>query len=129
MKNPAPGRKRRLLIAEDDPDILWILVDYFGSLGYEAHGAETGGAALALALEIKPELIITDLVMPGLSGFELLKKIAAVSGKASPPVIVLSARVEPEAREQAAALGAVKYLTKPFRLAELTESVAAVLPA
>jgi len=129
MKNPAPSRKRRLLIAEDDPDILRNLVEYFGLIGYEAHGAETGGAALALALEMEPELIITDLVMPGLSGFELVKKIAEVSGKTSPPVIVLSARVEPEAREQAAAMGVVRYLAKPFRLAELTESVATALSA
>jgi CheY-like chemotaxis protein len=129
MKNPAPSRRRSLLIAEDDPDILWNLVDCFGLIGYEARSAETGGAALAIALEMEPELIVTDLVMPGLSGFELLKKIAAVSGAPSPPAIALSARVEPEAMEQAAELGVAKCLNKPFRLAELTESVAAVLPA
>jgi CheY-like chemotaxis protein len=128
MNHPSPRSQRRLLIAEDDPDILANLLEFFASLGYEAHGAGTGEAALALALEAPPELIITDLVMPGLSGFQLLEKVAAESGRILPPVIVLSARVESDVRERAAALEVVKFITKPFRLAELREAVASILP-
>lgn len=123
MSPTTPNNSPVLLLAEDDADILSNLIEYFESLGFVVYGVRSGDLAYELASRIKPDLIITDLIMPGLSGIAFLQKLKSLPATDSLPVIILSARVEAELREQTAALGAVDFVTKPFRLDRLREAV------
>jgi CheY-like chemotaxis protein len=129
MSQPASIKSPVLLIAEDEPEILSNLVEYFESLDIVVHGVTSGELALEVAGRVTPDVIVTDLVMPGFSGISLLEKLCARPETASIPVIVLSARVELEIRERVSSLGAIDFITKPFSLARLREAVMAALPA
>jgi len=123
MSPTTPNNSPVLLLAEDDADILSNLIEYFESLGFVVYGVRSGDLAYEIAGRIKPDLIITDLIMPGLSGLAFLQKLKSLPATDSLPVIILSARVEAEIREQTAALGAVDFVTKPFSLDRLREAV------
>lgn len=123
MSTTTPNNSPVLLLAEDDADILSNLIEYFESLGFVVYGVRSGDLAYEIAAKIKPDLIITDLIMPGLSGLAFLQKLKSLPGTDSLPVIILSARVDAEMREHTADLGATDFVTKPFRLDRLREAV------
>lgn len=127
MSQPKSTKSPVLLIAEDDPDILSNLVEYFESLDFLVYGVLNGNLALEIATTVRPDLIVTDLVMPGLSGISLLQKLSDQSQTASIPVIILTARVETEIRERASSLGAIDFVTKPFSLTRLRKAVMAAM--
>jgi PAS domain S-box-containing protein len=121
---PAPGR---VLLADDNAD----LRDYVGRLlqnrGYTVEAVADGQAALAALRAHRPDLLLTDVMMPGLDGFGLLAAIRADPALADLPVIMLSARAGEEAQVEGLQAGADDYLAKPFSARELLARVGANL--
>ncbi len=105
--------KKTIAIIEDDPYISNLLHESLTQEGYEALRAYSGTEALYLLAKYRPNLILLDLMLPGLSGEELLPHLAGI------PVIVVSARVNLEDKVKLLLDGAADYVTKPFQLPEL----------
>jgi signal transduction histidine kinase len=118
----APGaRIERILVVDDNADMRDYLSRLLGEWTVET--AADGAAALALATASPPDLVVTDVMMPGLDGFELLAALRAGERTRSTPVLMLSARAGEEARVSGLGAGADDYLTKPFSARELTARV------
>jgi PAS domain S-box-containing protein len=110
----------RLLVVEDNRDTAMLLHDLLVAEGYEVESVPTGEAALA-ALERTPEmdLLVLDLMLPGMSGYEVIERMRAQPGLATTPILVLSALSSPSARIRGLRDGADDYMTKPFLPEEL----------
>lgn len=125
MTDSAP--KDRILVVDDEPDIVALVVYHLAKAGYRVSSAATGTDALATARRERPSLIVLDLMLPGLSGFEVLEQLRADAATASIAVLMLTARKEEADRIQGLSLGADDYLTKPFSPQELVLRVRAIL--
>jgi len=124
---PGDKPKVRILIIEDDADFRFILRMHLSAAGYQVQVAEdgvTGGRAL---LEQTPDLIISDVGMPFLNGFELLSLIRSDADTAAIPVILLSGRSDGDTMAKAVELGAADFLLKPVTLEDLLGSVRSCL--
>ena len=110
-----------ILVIDDDPDILEALSEILESEGFGIHQARNGLEALEVLEPLHPDLILLDLMMPLMDGWEFAERIRRRPDLAQIPVIVLSAdrNIEDKARQ----LGAVGYLAKPFELSELLSLV------
>lgn len=120
-------RKTRILIIDDDAGFCDLLRIHLSGAGYQVQVAEdgvTGGRAL---LAQTPDLIVSDLNMPYLDGFELLTLLRSDAETASIPVILLSARSDGDTMAKAVELGAADFLSKPVGRDQLLESVEACL--
>ncbi len=95
--------------------------------GYEVLTAADGEAGLELARQCRPRLVLLDVVMPNMDGFEVLEKLKASTTTAAIPVIMLSARAEKAARDQAGALNAEGFVTKPCDTVHLLEMIRSCL--
>ncbi len=115
---------RRLLIAEDEPAILDALAYTLRAEGYEVETVEDGEAALEQALTDGYDLMILDLMLPRLSGTEILRRVRQQSAL---PVIVLTAKSTETDRVLGLEIGADDYVTKPFSMAEVVSRVRALL--
>lgn len=115
----------RLLVAEDQADIRELLVMNLRNAGYEVTAVADGPAALASQADQASDLLILDLMMPGLDGLEVCKALRA-RGR-STPILMLTAKSTELDRVLGLELGADDYLTKPFSLAELMARVKALL--
>ncbi|MGI5466158.1 response regulator transcription factor [Streptomyces sp. CA-132043] len=115
----------RLLVVEDEPAILDVLATSLQFLGYEVAQASTGRAALAAVREHAPHLVLLDVMLPDIDGFEVVRRLRQ-AGSAT-PVIFLTARESGQDIVGGLDLGADDYITKPFRLAEVAARVRAVL--
>ena len=113
----APARAR-VLLADDDPDVMRIVDSQMRAAGYDTTIVFDGHAALAAARERAPDLIVIDLMMPKLTGFDVLRQLPALGGP-RPRTLVLSARGREEDVTRAFELGADDYMTKPFSPQEL----------
>jgi CheY-like chemotaxis protein len=107
----------RVLVADDDPIILRLLEV---NLGLEDFLVET---AIRRAQELRPDVIILDVMMPGMSGYEVAEQLRQDPGTAGIPVVFLSARAQEEDRKRGHALGVAAYVTKPFDPGELVDIV------
>jgi DNA-binding response OmpR family regulator len=116
---------KSILVAEDQTDIRDLLVLNLRSAGYEVTGVADGVAALASELDRKHDLLVLDLMMPGMDGLEVCKTLRA-KGR-STPILMLTAKSTELDRVLGLELGADDYLTKPFSLAELLARVKALL--
>jgi DNA-binding response OmpR family regulator len=116
--------KKRILVVEDDASLGRVIVDNLGFEGFDAQIAVDGAAALRLASEYRPDLVILDVALPDRSGFDLFEPI---SRGGQNPVIFLTARGQKIDKLKGLALGADDYVTKPFDLEELLARVHAVL--
>ena len=116
--------KSRLLLVDDEPQIIRTLQATLSTQGYEIRTAANGLDGLILFREWKPDLVITDLSMPEMSGVELCREIRAI---ATTPIIVLSVREQEGAKVSALDAGADDYVTKPFNIQELKARVRAQL--
>jgi PAS domain S-box-containing protein len=110
----------RILVVEDNRDTSILLRDLLVAEGYEVESVPTGEAALS-ALERTPEtdLVVLDLMLPGMSGYEVIERLRALSELAATPILVLSALSSPSARIRGLRDGADDYMTKPFLPEEL----------
>jgi DNA-binding response OmpR family regulator len=120
---------RPVLIVEDDPDIAEGLRYNLVREGFAAVVAESGEKGLAAALDAKnpPALILLDLMLPGMSGTELCRRLRQEAATRRTPVIILTARGSESERVAGLELGADDYVTKPFSVRELMARVRAVL--
>ena len=116
---------QRILIIEDDTSIRQGLEDTLRAKGYDVASADRGGEGLRLFGESLPDLVILDLMLPDMEGFEVCKKLKGHGQDV--PVIILTARGAELDRVRGLELGADDYVTKPFSLMELLARVAAVL--
>ncbi|MBP2019042.1 DNA-binding response OmpR family regulator [Symbiobacterium terraclitae] len=116
--------KKRILVVDDDPKILKALEQALQQEGYEVHKAEDGLEALRVAQEVKPDLMILDIMLPKMDGFEVLAQLQSSGGI---PTLILSARGEEMDKVVGFNVGADDYLVKPFRLSELLLRVRAIL--
>jgi two-component system KDP operon response regulator KdpE len=108
--------KRKILVVDDEAQILRVLRQVLAAHGYAVRTAEDGEFALAIVGEWQPDLVLTDLQMPGMNGLELCRRLRAVS---EIPIVILSVRNEEEAIVEALDAGADDYITKPFGTNEL----------
>ena len=113
-----PCTVRRMLIVEDEPDLGACLADYFGGRGFAVDTAYSGEEALERVAAKPPDVLLLDILLPGLTGLEVLKRVK----QAHPCVriIMVTALDEAELRAEARFYGAVGYVTKPFDFAEST---------
>jgi signal transduction histidine kinase len=114
----------RILIVEDDEPVRQTLTDILELNGYQALVARDGLEGFALAKRERPSLIITDIAMPGMTGFELLEQFRGDEVLRTIPVIVISAKVDRAATRRGMELGASDFITKPFTEDEVLHSVA-----
>ncbi len=108
-----------ILVADDDLGTRLSISDYLEAIGYFVVSAENGQEALKLVEEFQPHLIITDITMPRLDGYELVRQIRKRPALRLLPVIFLTARTETQERVRGYQLGCDVYLSKPFELQEL----------
>jgi DNA-binding response OmpR family regulator len=118
---------RKILVIEDEQDILDLVRHYLEKEGYRTRTATDGAAGLAAARQEHPDLIVLDLMLPGMDGLDLCKKLRAESSTALTPVIMLTAKADETDRVVGLELGADDYLTKPFSPKELVARVKALL--
>ncbi len=116
----------RLLLIEDNRDILANLADYLTLKGYDIDCAENGLTGIHLAATEHYDLIVLDVMLPGMDGYSLCQRLRE-SERSSVPVIMLTARDSLEDRLQGFRAGTDDYLTKPFALSELAARIEAVL--
>ncbi|MBI3184541.1 MAG: response regulator [Myxococcales bacterium] len=122
-----PPHMRTVVIADDDPTILEFLSKALTRYGYEVHKARRGEEALALVRELRPKLVILDILMPGIDGVDICKMMRSDEEIADVPVIFVSA-LDPDRLHQVAdEAGASDYLPKPVALAELINMVGTYL--
>jgi signal transduction histidine kinase/FixJ family two-component response regulator len=124
---PASVRATRVLLADDNADMRAYVSRLLREQGWAVEAVADGEAALASAMAEAPDLVLSDVMMPRLDGFALLRELRARPHTAQVPVILLSARAGEEARVEAAHAGADDYVTKPFAAQELTARVGAHL--
>jgi two-component system, OmpR family, alkaline phosphatase synthesis response regulator PhoP len=116
-----------ILVVDDDPAVSRLVEINLAQVGYQVQLAADGEEALALVAAAKPDLIILDVMMPRLDGFEALKRLRADPGTAEIPVIMLTARAQDEDVFEGYGRGAQWYLTKPFAPNELRAAVRRIL--
>jgi DNA-binding response OmpR family regulator len=118
---PSP---RRVLVVDDEPNLVRAVRMYLELQGYTVFGASSGEEALEAVRDKLPDLVILDVMLPGLDGFETLEALRRIS---EVPVIMLTARGDEEQKVRGLALGADDYVTKPFSQRELLARAQAVL--
>ncbi|MCL2075417.1 MAG: response regulator transcription factor [Betaproteobacteria bacterium] len=116
----------RILIVEDNRDILANMLEYLGGKGYIVDCAMDGLSGLHLAATERFDLIVLDLMLPGIDGLELCRRLRE-DGRNAVPIIMLTARDTLDDRLRGFATGADDYLVKPFALSELNARIKAVL--
>lgn len=113
----------KVLIIDDDPDYRQLLRQYVGLMGYEVRVAEGGQEGLDIFFEWRPDLVITDIHMPEITGLMVLKKIKEHADVIDVPVIVVSTDASEEMLVVALSTGASEFMAKPIRVAELTPKI------
>lgn len=122
-----PGQAPQILVIEDDPTQRLLSSSVLRSAGYDVLEAEDGPTGLALAREARPDLIVCDVMMPGLNGYQLVAALKGEVELSTIPVIMLTAMTARTHVRTGMTAGADDYLSKPFRAAELRRSVEALL--
>ncbi|MBM7509692.1 two-component system OmpR family response regulator [Nocardioides salarius] len=115
----------RLLVVDDEPNIVELLAASLRFSGFEVRTAPDGRAALDVARDWRPDLVVLDVMMPGMDGFEVVRRLRS-EGRLC-PVLFLTARDGAEAKVQGLTLGGDDYVTKPFSLEEVVARIRAVL--
>jgi two-component system, OmpR family, alkaline phosphatase synthesis response regulator PhoP len=121
---------KKILIADDNPtnrELLQDILERFKPWGLEILNAENGAQALDLAKQEKPQLILLDIMMPDMSGYEVSQKIKDDPELSEVYIIMVSAKTQQEDRKQAAHAGADEYITKPFDIRLVRERVQSIL--
>ncbi|MFI7605811.1 response regulator transcription factor [Micromonospora sp. NPDC049366] len=122
---PATQTEARLLVVEDDPNILELLSASLRFAGFDVATATSGSAALVAAKDHRPDLVVLDVMLPDLDGFEVIRMLR--EGGTRTPVVFLTARDATDDKIRGLTLGGDDYVTKPFSLEELTARIRAVL--
>ncbi|MCU0615576.1 MAG: response regulator transcription factor [Gemmatimonadaceae bacterium] len=123
----APAVADRVLVVDDEPEIVALVAYHLAKAGYRVATAASGQDALELARRERPALLVLDLMLPGLSGFDVLEQLRGDESTRDVAVLMLTARREEVDRIRGLSLGADDYLTKPFSPQELVLRVGAIL--
>jgi two-component system phosphate regulon response regulator PhoB len=118
----------RVLVVDDEPDVLLLCRLNLQQRGHELLEASNGTTALELARERHPEVIVLDLMLPGMNGYEVLETLKQDERTSDIPVLVLTAKSLRADRERSHRLGAAGFLTKPFLPSELCDMVESLVP-
>ncbi len=119
--------QRKILVVDDDPDIFEIVQTNLEGAGYEVVGASDGSEGLRKVLAENPDLVILDVLMPEMDGWEVLRQIEADPRTAGLPIIMLTCKSEDADILRGLEEGAVEYVTKPFYPENLVASVKILL--
>jgi DNA-binding response OmpR family regulator len=117
----------KILVVEDEPDLLDLVVYSLRKEGFKALRAETGEKALELAREERPDLVLLDLMMPGLDGLEVCRRLRVNDATSGIPIVMVTARAEESDAVVGLSVGADDYVKKPFGVKELIARIRAVL--
>jgi two-component system phosphate regulon response regulator PhoB len=123
----ATGNGERILVVDDEPDIVALVLYHLAKAAYRVSTATSGVEALDAARRERPALVVLDLMLPGMSGFDVLEQLRADPNTRDIAVLMLTARKEEPDRIRGLSLGADDYLTKPFSPPELVLRVGAIL--
>lgn len=120
--------KKKILIVDDEENFSYLLKIHFESTGdFEVYTASNGNAGIKLAKEIKPDLFLLDIMMPGEDGYEVLKKVKKDNDLMMIPVIMLTAVSDEKSKVKAAQLYDEAYITKPADFISLKDTVERIL--
>ncbi len=123
----APARRGRVLVVDDDPQICAICVEVLANMGFDAVSAKDVAAARRSVADVRPDLLLLDVMLPDGDGFTFFEELKAERASSPLPVVFVSARSETSAKVRALKLGGDDYLTKPFDALELGARVESVL--
>lgn len=118
-----------ILVAEDERNLVEALSFLMRRAGYEVSVAHDGPTAVEMNRRLRPDLILLDVMLPGLDGFEVLSAIKSEAAGKSPRIVMLTAKGHEKDRRKAEALGVDDYVTKPFSNRDVVERVSALLSA
>ena len=118
----------RVLVVDDEPDVLLLCRLNLQQRGHELLEASEGTRALELAKERHPDVIVLDLMLPGMTGYDVLETLKGDPATSEIPVLVLTAKSLRADRERSQGMGAAGFLTKPFLPDELCEMVDSLVP-
>ncbi|HEY6000490.1 MAG TPA: response regulator [bacterium] len=122
-----PGR--RVLVVDDEPNILYAFEETVRNLGFECIAAGDGEEALIVARATRPDLIVTDIIMPRLNGYELCERLKRDEATRAIPLVMVTVRAQEGDLARGTSAGADAYLTKPFQLHDLKQVIDTLLPA
>jgi DNA-binding response OmpR family regulator len=117
------AQSAKVLVVDDEPNVLRSLVQYLTIEEFTVETASNGMEALEKVDSFNPELILLDVMMPGMDGFEVLDKVKEKPGHSNTPVIMLTAKDQSADVLKGYQSGATSYLVKPFNLDELVETI------
>jgi DNA-binding response OmpR family regulator len=118
---------KKILVVDDEEDVVEVLKLVLGKNGYEVLAATSGMDGLARAQSALPDLILLDIMMHRMDGWEVLKLLKLDERTSAIPVVILSARVEPKDKIRGLQEGAIDYVTKPFAVRDILAKIAAAL--
>jgi two-component system OmpR family response regulator len=121
----ADSAEAKLLVADDDPNIVELLSASLRYAGFEVATAADGASALKTAKDFEPDLIVLDVMMPGIDGFDVIRRLRSDGSRT--PVLFLTARDATEDKVTGLTLGGDDYVTKPFSLEEAIARIRAIL--
>lgn len=114
---------KKILLVEDEPNILEAIGFILSREGWDVRGHGKGETAVDEIRRVAPDMVVLDVMLPGRSGLEILRDLRAAPETTDLPVLMLTAKGQTKDRDQAMALGADAYLTKPFSNAELVSTL------
>jgi len=117
----------RILIVDDEPNIVLALELLMKKEGYEVHTVDDGDRAVQAAKELRPDLILLDIMMPKMDGYEVCQRIRSDALLKDVSIIMLTAKGREVEREKGLALGADHYITKPFSTRQVVMKVKEIL--
>lgn len=123
MKDTNTGNQKKLLLIDDDPNLILLVKDYLEFRGYEVVTAENGREALEVLEKQIPDMIICDVMMPEMDGYSLVSAIRSDAKTSWIPVLFLSAKGQSQDRVKGLNIGADVYMVKPFEPEELVAQV------
>ena len=121
----AAAPEARLLVVDDEPNIVELLSASLRYAGFEVETAQTGAEALRVARSFRPDLLVLDVMMPDMDGFDVVRRLAGEGARI--PVLFLTARDATEDKVTGLTLGGDDYVTKPFSLEEVIARIRAVI--
>ena len=123
IKEDPRRRQKTVMCVDDDPAIREVIGHALGGAGYQSVICRSGPDCLARLSAVQPQLILLDLNMPGMDGFDTVREIRRRFPKLEVPLVMLTAQCTEKAVRAAKAVGTADYLIKPFRIAHLIERV------
>jgi len=127
VTSPPAAVTARILVVDDEPEIAALVAYHLARAGYHVSTTGTGPDAVRIAREERPALVVLDLMLPGMSGYDVLEILRRDAATRDVAVLMLTARRDEEDRVRGLSLGADDYVTKPFSPRELVLRVAAIL--